>query len=252
MSAIATTLSPASAPRAFRAPRTDPRTIARLIAVLFAITIVAGIFVEGFVSGRLVVARDPAATAANILGQASLLRAGFSIYLAEMLVQIAMTALFYELLKPVSQSLSMLSAVFGYIGCGIKTMSRLFFLAPLFVLGGTTYAGAFNPAQRQALSSLLLQLNEYGAAIALVFFGVSTLVQGYLIVRSTFLPRSLGVLTIMGGLGWMTFLSPTLGLRLFPFVAGIGLLGSIAMILWLLIVGVDERRWREQASVAMS
>jgi hypothetical protein len=232
--------------------RSSPRTTARMIGGLFLSTIVLGIFAEGFVSGRIVVPRDAAATATNILAHQSLYRAGFTAYLIEMAAQIAMTVFFYELLKPVSRPLSLLSAVFSYVGCGIKTMSRLFYLAPVFVLSGATYAAVFNPAQRQALTSLLLQLNNYGAGIALAFFGVSTVVQGYLILRSTFLPRSLGIVTILGGLGWMTFLSPSLGLQLFPIVAGIGLLGSIAMILWLLIVGVDERRWQEQADVRLS
>lgn len=230
-------------------PTTDmnPRAMARAIAILFLLSIVAGIFVEVFISGRIIVARDPVATANNILAQASLYRMGFTVYLIEMTMQIVMTALFYQLLKPVNAPLSMLSAVLGYVGCGIKTMSRLFYLAPLFVLSGTTYAGAFAPEQRQGLASLLLQLNNYGAGIALAFFGVSTVIQGYLIVRSTFLPRSLGYLSIAGGIGWMAFFSPALGLRVFPVVALIGLLGSIATILWLLVVGVDEARWRESA-----
>jgi len=221
----------------------SPRTLGRMIAVLFLISMGAGIFVEIGIAGRNVVPRDPAATAANIVAQASLYRMGFTIYLIEMAMQVIMTALFYQLLKPVSAPLSMLSAVLGYVGCGIKTMSRLFYLAPLFVLGGTTYAGAFAPEQRQGLTSLLLQLNEFGAAIALAFFGVSTVIQGYLIMRSTFLPRWLGVLSVAGGIGWLAFFAPAFGMRVFPVVALIGLVGSVAMILWLAIVGVDEGKW---------
>jgi hypothetical protein len=220
--------------------------MARTIALLFLFTIVAGVFVETFIGGRLVVAGNPAATASNILAHVSLYRTGFTLYLVEMVAQVVMTALFYELLKPVSRRVSLLAATLGYIGCGIKTMSRLFYLAPLFVLGGTTYAGAFSGPQREALSSLFLQLNDYGAGIALAFFGVSTLLQGYLIVRSKFLPRSLGVLTIVGALGWMTFFSPSLGRQLFPIVALLGLTGSLVTILWLLIAGVNEARWHER------
>jgi Domain of unknown function (DUF4386) len=86
--------------------------------------------------------------------------------------------------------------------------------------------------------------------MALAFFGFYGLLKGYLVLKSTFLPKFLGVLTLLGGLGWTTFVSPALGLRLFPIVAGIGLLGALATILCLLIVGVNEQRWKEQAALA--
>jgi hypothetical protein len=97
---------------------------------------------------------------------------------------------------------------------------------------------------------LLLNLNDRGAAVALPFFGFSTLLQGWLIMRSTFLPRWLGVLAILGGAGWLAFLWQPLGYRLFPFIALLGLIGSVAMILWLLVRAVDEPRWLAQARVS--
>jgi len=229
---------------------TSPRVKARLAGVFYLLTILAGVFAQGFISERLVASGDAVTTATNILTHERLYRVGFTMYLIEMASQITMTALFYELLKPVSRSVSLLSAVFSYVGCGIKTFSRLFYFAPLLILGGAHYLSVFSTEQLQGLVLLFLKVNDQGAAIALVFFGFSTLLKGYLVVRSTFLPRWLGVLSVVGGIGWLAFLSPTLGYQLFPYIAAVGLLGSVTTIVWLLVFGVDEQRWKEQATAA--
>ena len=230
---------------------TSPRAMARITGALYLLTVVTGIIAQAFISERLVVSGNAAATASNIVAQEPLFRLGFSIYLVEMATQIAMTVLFYYLLKPVSRTASLLAATLSLVGCTIKTLSRLFYFAPLFVLDGTAqYLSVFNTDQLQALALLFLEVNDHAAAMGLAFFGFYGLLKGYLVLKSTFLPKFLGVLTLLGGLGWTTFVSPALGLRLFPIVAGIGLLGALATILWLLIVGVNEQRWKEQATLA--
>ncbi len=233
-----------------RIAETSPRLKARVTGVFYLVTMLTGIFAQGFVSGRLVVDGNAAATATNILAHRGLFRLGFAVYLVEMTCQIAMTALFYDLLKPAGRSVSLLAAFLGLAGCVIKTFSRVFFIAPLFVLGGAHYLSVFSTEQLQALALLFLKVNDHGAAIALVFFGFYALLTGYLIIRSTFLPRILGALSVLGGLGWLSFLYPPLGYRLFPYIAAFGLLGAALLILWLLVFGVNEQRWKEQASAA--
>jgi Domain of unknown function (DUF4386) len=106
----------------------------------------------------------------------------------------------------------------------------------------------FSAEQLQALALLFLKVNDRGAGMALVFFGFYALLTGYLIIKSTFLPRILGVVSVLGGLGWLSFLYQPLAHRLFPYVVALALLGSLAEILWLLVFGVNEQRWKEQAS----
>ncbi len=235
-----------------RLEETSPRLKARITGAFYLLTILTGIFAQGFVSGSLVADGDAAATATNILTHRGLFRLGFAVYLIEMACQIAMTALFYDLLKPAGRSVSLVAAFLGLTGCIIKTLSRLFFIAPLFILGGAHYLSVFSTEQLQALALLFLRVNDHGAGIALAFFGFYALLNGYLIIRSTFLPRILGVWSAVAGLGWLTFLYPPLGYRLFPYVAVFGLLGSVLLILWLLVFGVNEQRWKEQASAALS
>jgi len=117
-------------------------------------------------------------------------------------------------------------------------------------LGGAHFLSVFSPEQLQALALVFLKVNDRGAAMALVFFGFYALLTGYLIIRSTFLPRILGVVSMIAGLGWLSFLYLPLGYCLFPYVAAFGLLGAVALIVWLLVVGVNEQRWREQAGAA--
>jgi hypothetical protein len=233
-----------------RIAESSPRLKARIAGVFYLLTILTGIFAQGFVSERLVVANDAAATATNILAHKSFFQLGFSVYMIEMACQIVITGLFYELLKPAGRSISLVAAFLGLAGCIIKTVSRLFCIAPLFILGGAPYLNAFSGAQLQALALLFLKVNDHGAAIALVFFGFYALLTGYLMIRSTFLPRILGALGIFGGLGWLTFLYQPLGYRLFPYVAGLGILGASSLIVWLLVFGVNEQRWNDQARAA--
>lgn len=224
----------------------SPRRLSRLTGVFYLITIVAAVIAQGVIAERLVNSGDASVTAANILAHGDMYRFGFTAYMIEMVAQTVMTMLFYELLKPVSRTWSLIAAVIGVVGCGIKAMSRLFFVAPALVLEGTHYLNTFSTEQLHSIALLFYNVNEMGAAIAVVFFGFSTLITGWLILRSTYMPRVLGWFAVVGGIGWLAFLWPPLGYRLNLYIAAIGLLGAIATIVWLIGFGPNETRFAEQ------
>src|SRR5947207_9719489 len=188
----------------------SPKSLARVAGVFYLLTILTGAFAQGFVADKLVIFGDAATTANNILTHKNLFQWGFTIYLVEMLCQTATTALFYDLLRPVNKSISFLTAAVGLAGCTIKTVSRVFYIAPLFLLSGAQFLNVFSREQLQAMSLVFLRINDAGAAIALAFFGFSAVTKGYLILRSTFLPRILGALSILAGLSLLPFLWPPL------------------------------------------
>ena len=236
-------MSPSVAPPA----SWSPRTLARAVALLFLVTIVCGIIAQTVISERLIAFGDPARTASNILANRSRYALGFSLYLIEMSAQMAQTVLLFYLLKPVNRRIATVALVFGLVGCTVKMVSRIFYLAPLFILNQSGI-GALTAEQLPAVSLILLIVNDHGAGVALWFFGLETVLEGWLILRSTFLPRWLGVLTIIAGVGWLTWVSPTLGYAAFNIVALVALVGSIVTIGWLLVKGVDVERWRAVAA----
>jgi hypothetical protein len=257
MSAIGTLVTP---DRAFgdavvpaqRSTEMSPRAMARWSGALLLATIVGGVVAQGFLVDRLVVAGDAAGTARNFVANPNVVRMAFAIFMIEMACQIATTAVTYELLMPVDRTLARTAAVFGYMGSGIKILSRVLFYAPLFVLGSSSYLSAFSPKQLETIAYLLIRINGLGAGTACIFFGVSSVMVGYLMLRASFLPRALGVLGIIGGAGWLAFLYPPLGSSLFTPIALLALLGCAVTIGWLLVRGVDERRWHETAAASAS
>lgn len=228
----------------------SPRFKARMAGVFQLLEALTATFGEVIVLGRLVVAGNAASTAANILGHERLFWLGFASSLIGVACHIAWALLLYDLLKPVNRLLSLLAAFVILVGCAIQAITSLFYLAPLLILQGGSSLSAFTAEQLQALALMFVKLNTYAFDIYLVFFGFWCILIGYLIFRSTFLPRVLGVLLAISGLGWVTYLSPPLAKYLWPYIATASALGEIPLEFWLIVMGVNVQRWKEQAGAA--
>jgi hypothetical protein len=234
-----------------RITEASPRCTARIAGVFYLITIVARMLVEILVRKRLVVPDDAAATATNIMAHEPLWQWGFAGDIISFASYIALTALLYELFKPVNRSVSLVAAFFGLVAFVVQAISSLFHLAPLFLLGGATYLKVFTAEQLQALALVFLRLRAAAYHnIGLVFFGLYLLLVGILILKSTFLPRVLGALMVLAGLSYALFLSPPLVQSLQPYILVFPGVGQISLCLWLLVMGVNSQRWKEQASAA--
>ena len=232
-----------------RIAEASPCPAARITGVVYLLYFLTAVLGEFFLRG-LVVDGDAAATAANILAHQPLFRLGLATGLIATAGYIAVTALFYDMFKPVHRSLSLLAAFFGLVGCAILAFASLFQLAPLIVLGGSQYLSVFKVEQLRALALMFLELNTQANSICVVFFGIYCLLIGYLIFKSAFLPRILGALMALAGLGWLTFLSPPLGNHLSPYNLVLGFVAELLLMLWLLVMGVNVQRWNAQASAA--
>jgi len=234
-----------------RASETSPSCNARMAGFFYLITILTRMFVEIFVRNRLVVSDNAAATATNIMAHESLWWWGFAGDIIAFSSYIALAALLYELFKPVNRGLSLVAAFFSLVASVVQAISSLFHLAPLVLLGGAPYLSVFTAEQLQALALVLLRLRAAAYHnIGLVFFGLYLLLVGILILRSTFLPSVLGVLIALAGLSYVLFLSPPLAQSLQPYILVFPGVGQISLCLWLLVIGVNVQRWKEQASAA--
>ncbi len=231
------------------------RRIARTAGVFYVVTILAGLFAELFVRGKLIVPGDAAATAQNILSSETLFRLGFAADLVGGAAYVVVTLLLYELLKPVNRPVALLSVLFSLIGSAIGAASTVAHIAPLLLLKGASYLNVFNTAQLQAMALLSLKLHAQGLSRRLIFFGCYCLLLGWLIFNSTFMPRTVGVLIAISGAALLVnsfglFVAPPIGDAVNTYVLALDGLGEIALALWLLVMGVNSTKWEALATAS--
>jgi Domain of unknown function (DUF4386) len=226
---------------------------ARVGGVLYLIIIVAGATGELFVRGSSVVSGNAAATAHNIMASPSLWRAGIAGDLLMHGCDVPLMLIFYVLLRPVNGNLALLAVLFNLTQTAVLVANKLNRLLPIFLLGDAEYLKAFTPEQLQALSYVSLRTHDNGFAVGLVFFGAACLLVGYLIIRSGYLPRTLGVLMQIAGGCYITnsfavIVWPSLAAKLFPFILLPPFVAELSMALWLLVKGVDVGKWKARCS----
>jgi hypothetical protein len=216
---------------------------ARAAGVAMLLSIVFGGLGEAYIPGRIIVSGDAAATAANIFEHPTLFRLGFATYFVEGICDIALCLFFYILLKPVNRNIALLSAFFGIVSMVMYAVSESSYFAASLVLRDTGGMGSFSVDQRNALALLCMRLFVMVSALFLAIYGIASMLRGWLIMRSGYLPKILGILFMIGGAGFflrtVTYVfAPAYSSSVFvlPMAAA-----GLPMMLWLLFRGVDQR-----------
>ncbi len=231
----------------------NPQAYARVGGVLYLTMIVLGIIEEVFVRGRITVA-DAAVTFANLQKMQMLWRTGIALELVLLVVSIPLAVVLYVLTRPVHKELALLALLFGSIATAVEAAYSMQLVEALFPLGTNAYLSAFTPGQLQAMSALAMKAHALGFGIALLLFGPFFLVTGYLIFRSGYFPKPLGVLYQLAGLAYMLnafvlVLAPQFANRAFMIMAAPAFIGETSFALWLLIKGVRIEEWRSATTV---
>ncbi|MGA8574077.1 MAG: DUF4386 domain-containing protein [Candidatus Cybelea sp.] len=227
--------------------KVSPQVYARTGGVLYlAIFVLSALSM--WLQSALVVSNDPAATAHNILASQTQWRISSVAELIMFGCDVPLAAILFVLLRPVSEGLALASALFRFAEAVIGSAAVLLHVAPLALLSGAAYLGALDPRQLQASALFSIHLYNYAFGIALIPFGVHCAILGYLIFRSTYLPKTLGVLLALAG---VCYVANSFALIAAPSVANVtflamlvtGLPAELGLCIWLLAVGLNVARW---------
>jgi Domain of unknown function (DUF4386) len=233
----------------------SPSRLARIAGGLYLVVILGGFFTIGYVPATIVVSGDPSATAHNLQAHDLLYRLGLVVHIGILCCNVPLAVIFYDLFKVVNRRAALLVVFFTLLGTAVEGATIPGQFAPLTLLQGGYYSGGLTGAQAQALAYLPIDLQEVSYSAYTVFFSFYGLALGYLIFRSRFLPRALGVLLAIGALCYLaysltTLLSPDFAHHLVPYIQVPSLVGEGSVCLWLLIAGVNVQQSSEGASAA--
>ena len=226
----------------------NPNKTARIAGFLYLLLMLFGVFGLLYAPNALVVQGDAVVTANNIKANEFLFRLSIVSTLISQVVNIFLVVFLYKLLKPVNKNYAALMVIFILVAVPIAMLSVLNKVAVLLLLSGAGYLAVFTTNQLQALVPVFLDLHEYGMSIAGIFWGLWLFPMGYLVFKSNYIPKIIGVLLIIGGMGYLIdfvtfFVFPHFGVVFSEYA----FLGEVLMVFWLLIKGVNVEQWEKRA-----
>ena len=221
------------------------KKIAKIAGVMYLGNIITGIFAQ-VVRSTLIVPGDVVTTAKNIMASEWLFRIGFVSDLIMVTFYLLMGLVFYMLLKPVNKNVALLMLLLNLTGVPMLGINMLNQFATLLLMSGAGYLTVFSADQLHALGMLFFNLHEYGYSIAVISWGFYLLPLGYLVFKSGFLPKILGVLLMLAGFFdfiqfIQVFLFPNYEVITYPGLA-VAMIAEFGLTLWLLIMGVKDQK----------
>ncbi len=230
----------------------SPQVYARIGGLAYLIIIAAGLIGEMFIRNKIIVNGDAAATAHNITASSLLWRISIAGDIVMHLCDLVVAIVYYLLFRRVNKNLAILALLFGLIQTAVLVANKMNLIMPLLLLDNAAYLKSFTTEQLQAFGYLAIKAHGYGFAVGLIFFGVECLIDGYLMFRSRFLPKALGVMIQIAGVCYLVnsfalILYPSLSDALFPLILAPAFIGELSVCLWLLIRGVNVKKWDELA-----
>src|ERR1700677_681926 len=217
----------------------------RFAGGLYFVTSIFGFFAMGFVPNKLIVHGDAVATANNISAHDTLFRLGIASQLIGMAGFIFVAFALYELLKDVDKRRAAMMVILIVVSIPIAFLNEVNSMATLTLVRGADFLSAFDKPQREALAMLFLNLHGRGLVFSELFWGLWLLPLGYLVYKSRFLPRFLGVWLVLAGVGWVILcltgiLLPEYADKLNTYLQP-AILGEIAFMLWLVVKGANPQ-----------
>ena len=229
------------------------KTTARIGGLLYLILILVGMFAILFIRNKLIVSGDAAATVHNIASSQLLWRLGIVADLIMHVLDVPIMLIIYIILKPVNKNLALLNLLFNLVQTAVLVANKLNLIAALLPLDTAEYLKTIAPHQLNAQVYLSLILHDYGFGVGLIFFGFVCLIEGYLIFRSGFLPKFIGVLMQIAGLCYLLnsfalLINPKFANKLFPFVMLPCFVAELSLSVWLIVKGINVTKWEEKAN----
>lgn len=226
----------------------SPKQLARIGGLAYLVIILSGLISEMFIRNSLIVPGNAAATFKNISDNNFQWRISIALDVLMHVCDLILAIVYYSLLKPVNKRLAQLSLFFGLIQTAVLVSNKMNLVTPTLLLNSSGYLQAFSSEQIQSLSYLSIRSHEYGLALGFVFFGISCIMDGYLFIKSGFLPKALGIILQIAGICYLVnsttlLLFPEYSDAIFPIVFGPIGLSELSVSIWLLIKGVNEKAW---------
>ncbi|PWU03758.1 MAG: DUF4386 domain-containing protein [Bacteroidetes bacterium] len=231
----------------------SPQVYARVGGIAYLVIIVFGLLGEMFVRNSLIVSGNAAATANNIAASSGLWRAGIAGDLIMHICDVILMVVFYVLLKPVNRNLALMAVLFNVVQTSVLVSNKMNLLMPTFLLNGAGYLKAYSLEQLQAYSYLFLRAHGYGFGVGLIFFGCTCVLLGYLIIKSGYFPKWIGVLMQIAGICYLfnsfsLILAPKFADQLFPFILLPPFVGELSLCICLIVKGVNMEKWNEKTA----